>query len=104
MEFWQLLLLSIIQGLTEYLPISSSGNVVALGTVIGMESTQLDDVNIALHFGTLLAICFVYFQQIKNLFSSERKWLTSLAIGSIPAGVVGVTLLILDLNEMLHQP
>lgn len=104
MEFWQLLLLSIIQGLTEFLPVSSSGHVVALGTFIGMESTQLDDVNIALHFGTLLAICCVYFQQIKELFSRERKWLTSLAIGSIPAGVVGVTLMILDLNATLHQP
>ena len=104
MEFWQLLLLSIIQGITEFLPVSSSGHLVALGTFLGLESTQLDDVNIALHFGTLLAICSVYFQQIKQLFSSDRKWLTSLVIGSIPAGVVGVTLQILDFNETLYQP
>ncbi|MBA63308.1 MAG: UDP-diphosphatase [Planctomycetaceae bacterium] len=104
MEFWQLILLAIIQGITEFLPVSSSGHLVALATFIGIENSQLDDLNIALHFGTLLAICCIYFQQIKQLFHRDRHLLTPLVVGSIPAGIVGMALVVLDWEKNLYQP
>ncbi|MEC9095210.1 MAG: undecaprenyl-diphosphate phosphatase [Planctomycetota bacterium] len=104
MDLWELILLAIIQGITEFLPVSSSGHLVAVSSFINIENPQLGDLNIALHFGTLLAICCVYFQQIKKLFSSDRKLLAPLIIASIPAGAVGLTLVILDLEQTLHEP
>ena len=64
MDFWQLILLGLVQGLSEFLPISSSGHIVALGTIFQIDVTKLDDISIALHFGTLMTICAVYPQQL----------------------------------------
>ena len=73
MEFWQLILLAIVQGITEFLPVSSSGHIVALATVLDVNALALDELNIALHLGTLLAICFVYREQIKALCGVDRR-------------------------------
>lgn len=78
--------LGILQGLTEFLPVSSSGHLVLAQSIIPgfVQPGVLFDV--VLHAGTLFAIVF-YFR--KNLFKLLKKYFWLLVIGTIPAGLVG---------------
>ena len=85
-----------MQGLTEWLPVSSSGHLVLAESVLNYEGSLVFDV--ALHFGTLMAV-FVYFGKditgiiedfIKLRFNSEKGRMgIYLLIATIPAGIVG---------------
>jgi undecaprenyl-diphosphatase len=91
------LILAVVQGLTEWLPISSSGHLVLFHALLGVKQSLLFDV--ALHFGTLMAV-FVYFGKdvmdiieafLRGQFKSENGRLGLLIIvASIPAVVVGL--------------
>lgn len=95
-EFFSMLILAIVQGLTEWLPISSSGHLLLFEKILGYSGGL--DFEIALHFGTLMAV-FIYFRKeiiaiCRDFFS--LKWKTEngkmgvfLAIGTIPAAVIG---------------
>lgn len=87
----QVLILAIVQGIAEFLPISSSGHLVVISALFGMEegSTEL---NIILHFGTLLAIVLFYWKRIVALLSEDQRVIRLLVIGTIPAVAVGVLL------------
>jgi len=90
------LVVAIVQGLTEWLPISSSGHLVLFSKLIGYSGGMLFDV--ALHFGTLMAV-FVYFGSdivdiVKDLLSG--KWNSEngrlglmVLVATIPAVIVG---------------
>jgi len=108
---WQALVLGIVQGLTEFLPISSSAHLILVPWLFGWPEPGLA-FNVALHLGTLSAV-LVYFSG--DLLTIARGWLTGLAqrrplgspearigwavlIGSVPAGVVGVLL-----NDAIDQ-
>jgi len=95
-----LLLLAVIQGLTEYLPVSSSGHLVLFREWLPAQNFPANaSLEIWLHLGTLMAVLVFYRQRIKRLtlgffgcgedFPAQRRLLTMLAIASIPAGVVG---------------
>lgn len=58
------LIMGIIQGLTEFLPISSSGHLVIFGKILKMDLEQSGLFNIVLHIGTLLAIIIVYYKDV----------------------------------------
>lgn len=85
MEVWQALLLGIVQGLAEFLPISSSGHLSILQMLFGMEEAPLT-LSILLHLGTLLAVFVVYWKRIWHMachpFRSDFKWLV---VATIPA-------------------
>ena len=85
-----------VQGLTEFLPVSSSGHLVvanALLEAIGNEPTQdLIEVSIALHLGTLLSVLVYYRNEVKRLFGEDLAVLPLLVIGTLPAVVVGLTI------------
>ena len=60
-ELWQIVVLAVVQGVTEFLPISSSGHLVILAHLLALEGKELydiADVNIVLHLGTLASILF----------------------------------------------
>lgn len=85
----QVLILAVIQGIAEFLPISSSGHLVIVGALFGMSegSTEL---NIILHFGTLLAIVVFYFKRIVELLKSDKKVVPLLIVGTAPAVCAGL--------------
>ncbi len=90
----KIFILSIVQGITEFLPVSSSGHLSILENIFSVKN-QLT-VCVFLHFGTLLAlICFLYkeiFYILASPFRRDKdnlKLLGLLFIGSIPAGVSG---------------
>ena len=93
--FLEVLLLALIQGIGEFLPISSSGHVVVLSEVFNQTGCALADtltINIVLHLGTLLAILVFFRQRIAVLLGEDRRVIALVVVGSIPAAVVGFTL------------
>ena len=73
------LILGIVQGLTEFLPISSSGHLLVLQKIFGIDTDGQLLLNILLHLGTLVAVFAVYWRRIWNMLchpiQSELKWL-----------------------------
>jgi undecaprenyl-diphosphatase len=97
-DFISALIIAVVQGITEWLPISSSGHIVIFKNLLQYKSPGLI-FDVALHFGTLMAV-FVYFgkdivdilQDLFRLkFKSENGRLgVLLIISSIPAGIAGI--------------
>lgn len=83
-EWWELILLSVVQGIAEFLPISSSGHLVVLEHWLEIES-DVSDINIILHAGTLLAILLVYRERILHMLLSDRRLLVLVVVGTLPA-------------------
>ena len=69
MEIYQAVILGIVQGLTEFLPVSSSGHLVLGQAYFGMK-TSLLTFNISVHVGTLFAVLVVYFSDISDMLRS----------------------------------
>lgn len=96
------IILGVIQGLTEFLPVSSSAHLNVFPWIFGWEITESFDV--ALHFGTLLAICIFFFKDWINLIkggfrkvvkkedSLDGKMFWYLVIATIPAGILSLVL------------
>ena len=69
MSLLQSALLGILQGITEFLPISSSGHLVVAETFLGLHVDGLKDFDVMLHMGTLFAI-LIYFR--REVFDTKR--------------------------------
>ncbi len=85
--------LGIIQGFTEFLPVSSSGHLVLFSRVVGFPFDGAESVffDVMLHLGTLFAVLYAMKKEIFNMISapfSKRTWL--LLVATIPAAVIGV--------------
>ena len=91
MSIWQAIVLGFTQGLTEFLPVSSSGHLAFIMRVFGVSEGGLF-FSIILHLGTLVAVCTVYFKDILELFKKPFKTLGFLVIASVPAAIVGFLL------------
>lgn len=93
MEIWQAIVLGLTQGLTEFLPVSSSGHLVFLQRILNVDIGDAEMFfNILLHVGTLIAVCIVFWKDILNLFKKPYKTLLYLVLATIPAGLAGVFL------------
>ena len=82
------IILGIIQGLTEFLPVSSSGHLTLFAEIFGVSENNLFT-SVALHFGTLCAVVVFYFKELISLFKKKNSikiWYLLLA--TIPAGLV----------------
>ncbi len=97
MAFWQAIVLGLVQGLTEFLPISSSGHLVLMHHILGLAEESLV-FDVAVHLGTLFAV-FVYFRRdLASIIAGFVKggplrmvvWL--IAIGTVPAVIIGLGL------------
>lgn len=95
MALLEIILLSIVQGIGEFLPISSSGHMVVLATLFDELGQPIPDkitVNIALHLGTLLSILVVYWRRILGLLGEDRRVIGLLIAGTLPAALFGLYL------------
>ncbi len=96
MELFWPVILGIVQGITEWLPISSSGHLVILQELFRVDVGLLFD--LVLHLGTLLAVIIYFRKEIYNIILSVVRFdfksdggrlFLFILIGSVPAGVVG---------------
>lgn len=94
MGWLEIVVLAIVQGLTEFLPVSSSGHLVVANAVLealGVPPTQdLVEVSIALHLGTLASVLVYYRAAIAKLLGEDKRVVPLLVIGTVPAAIVGV--------------
>ena len=92
MYIWQAIVLGLVQGLTEFLPVSSSGHLVFFQSVLSVNLDGALFFDIVLHLGTLLAVCAVFWKDIIALFKKPFKTLGYLVLASVPAAAVGLLL------------
>ena len=96
MQLLSIIILGVVQGLTEFLPISSSGHLVVveelLESATGKPLPNLLGLNIVLHAGTLLAVLVVFWNRIWRLAGEDRRTLLLLAVATLPAAVFGLIL------------
>lgn len=101
MDFWHIILLAILQGLTEFLPISSAAHLILLPKLAGWDDQGLA-FDVAVHVGTLVAV-IAYFR--REITAMTHAWVASLSrrthtpdsrlawgvlIGTIPVGLMGL--------------
>ena len=92
MEIFQIVLLSIVQGITEFLPISSQSHLILMSKFLGMRDQGLG-FDIALHTGSLLAILIYYRREISQVLylSNEGKnYIKLIIVASIPLPIVAL--------------
>jgi undecaprenyl-diphosphatase len=105
MPLFQVVILAIVQGLTEFLPISSTAHLYLTSWLLGWQAEELS-FDIALHLGTLLAVLIYFFRDWLQILAQglgvnyghdkevaqNRKLLWLIALGTIPVGVCGLLL------------
>lgn len=111
MDTLQAILLGIVQGITEFLPVSSSGHLQIAKELLGVELKENLTFDVALHAGTVLSTIVVLWSEIQRLlrglfsrrFNEEQAYVLKLLLSMIPIGIVGF-LLKDQLNAMLESP
>ncbi len=102
MEIWQAIVLGLVQGLTEFLPVSSSGHIAFFQGVFGLNGDNALFFSLILHLGTLVAVAIVFRKDIIALFKKPFKTLGFLVLASIPAGVTGLLFEYFDVDAVFY--
>lgn len=107
MGWMEILALAILQGLTEFLPVSSSGHLVvasALLKELGYSTPpDLLEVSIVLHLGTLASVLVFFRRAIVEMLSVHRRAIGVVLVGTLPAATVGIALKLLY-GDVLESP
>ncbi len=96
MTILEAIILGLVQGLTEFLPVSSSGHLVITQEILGLQEPGVT-LEVLLHFGTLLSVFWVFGRDFLNLLQfrknkEERRFLIMLIAGVIVTGLMGIFL------------
>ena len=89
MTIAQAVISGIVQGVTEFFPISSSGHLVLLHNVFGFKQEMLS-FDVFLHFGTILSVVIFFRRDISRMFQKDMRLLKFIVIASIPTFIIGV--------------
>ena len=97
MEWWQAILLGIVQGLTEFLPVSSSGHLMIFKQLLGADAEGFLDFTVTVHLATVLSTLVVFWGAIwallKGLFkfkyNDETDYVCKILVSMIPVALVG---------------
>lgn len=96
MTLWQAIVLGLVQGLTEFLPVSSSGHLVVVEALTGVQTPGVF-VEVALHVATLGSVLVVYGRRLAGIAlgvvhgrRDDVRYAALLVLGTLPAGVIGV--------------
>ncbi len=97
MEWWEAILLGLVQGLTEFLPVSSSGHLLITRALLGVDASGFLDFTVTVHFATVLSTIIVFWSAIVQIFkgvfqfryNDETDYFLKLCVSMIPVAVVG---------------
>jgi len=121
MDWLQALIAGVIQGITEFLPISSSGHLVIFQALFGESDSTNLAFTVFLHLATLLSVIIVFHKDVWMLVrefidvsseiikgkpgfkSPERRFLLMVVIGTIPAVVIGLSIKLLKIDDILEN-
>lgn len=98
MEWWQAILLGIVQGLTEFLPVSSSGHLMIFKELIGVDGEGFLDFTVTVHSATVLSTIIVFRKSIWKLIkgflafkkNDETDYILKIIVSMLPVAVIGV--------------
>ncbi len=114
MSVFHLFLVAVIQGITEFLPVSSSGHLILLPNLTGLEDQGLM-IDVAVHVGTLLAVILFFYRDVLLALSGVPRLLTGkidsdgsrlaflLVVATIPVVVIGLVMQVTGLEEALRS-
>mgnify|MGYP006219528279 CR=1 FL=1 len=97
----EIIILSLVQGISEFLPISSSAHLFIISTLYKFESSSLL-LDVSLHFGSLSAIIFYFRKDLLNL-QTNKKLLLLITVGSFPIIIIGYILYSTELIYLLRN-
>ncbi len=87
MNFMQAMLLAVVEGLTEYLPVSSTGHIILTSWLMGInQDAFVKDYTVMVQFGAILAVVFIFWRR----FLLNFKIYPAVFIGFLPAAVIGL--------------
>jgi len=88
--------MGVVEGLTEFLPVSSTGHLILTSTLLGLHNDEImKTFEVVIQSGAILAILIVYWQLIVKTFgtlgsdANSRKLVTNIIVGFLPAAVIG---------------
>lgn len=98
MSWFEAFVLGLIQGLTEYLPVSSSGHLAIGSALFGIEAEENLTFTVAVHVATVLSTLVILWKEIDWIFrglfkfemNAETKYVINILISMIPIGIVGI--------------
>ena len=88
--------MGVVEGLTEFLPISSTGHLILAGTLLGLDDAKGKVFDIAIQTGAIVAVVLVYFDRLRAVARQlpgspqARRFVANVAIGFLPAALAGV--------------
>ncbi|WP_244813997.1 undecaprenyl-diphosphate phosphatase [Caballeronia sp. Lep1P3] len=103
------LVLGVVEGLTEFLPVSSTGHLIVAGSLLNFTDAQAKTFDVVIQFGAILAICWEYRAKIGSVVSGlpsrpdARRFAVNVIIATIPAIVLGL-LLEKKIKTLLFSP
>lgn len=111
MSIIEAIILGIVQGLTEFLPVSSSGHLQIAKALLGVEIEENLVFDVTLHAATVLSTIVILWSEVKRIlvgvfsrhFNQEQAYVLKLILSMIPIGIVGFALKD-QLNAMLDSP
>ena len=94
---WKTLLIGVVEGLTEFLPVSSTGHIILAGELLAFEGPPGKVFEIVIQFGAILAVCLLYrlkiWSTVQGVLRRDRqavRFATAIVVAFLPAAVIGV--------------
>ena len=109
MSILEAALLGLVQGITEFLPISSSGHLLIVPAIFGWDAHAMD-FDVVVHIATLLAVVWAFWPDLRRMAnmargkSKERQLVYKIIVATIPVGALGVFLAKTGLIEAIRDP
>ena len=100
MNYFHAIILAIVEGLTEFLPVSSTGHMIIVSSLMGIESSEFVKLfTVAIQLGTILSVLVLYYKRFLKSFDFYFK----LVVAAVPAAVLGF-IFVDKIDDLLESP